>query len=154
MDPHVKLIMRDKAILLFKSLMQKIGYEEEWMIDGLVKGFPISGDLPHSCLFPDNCIPAQFSRDTLLSEASWRRPAMLRRIRSSGALDNDKKLVQKTWDERTEGSMLGPFTGDELSGLVGSSWVPARRFGILQSSADGVKLRPIDDYTANAQNST
>eukprot|EP00971_Amphidinium_carterae_P329664 6462259-Amphidinium_carterae.1 len=147
MAPHIQQIMAGNP-------MRKLGYEEEWMITGIVEGFPISGDLPESCLFPANHIPAQFSRDRLLAEASWRRRALLGKIRSSGDPEMDKMLVEKTWDEKSGGSMLGPFTDDELSRLVGGSWVPARRFGILQSSADGVKLRPIDDYTVNGQNST
>eukprot|EP00971_Amphidinium_carterae_P243068 4826732-Amphidinium_carterae.2 len=79
-----------------------------------------------------NSIPAQFSRDRLLSEASWRRPALLCKVRWTRGFD--------VWlSRRTLGAGHSRFVASAFSSPV---------------QAAGVKLSTIDDFTVNGQNCT
>lgn len=50
--------------------------------------------------------------------------------------------------------MSGPHTVEQVHDIFdGQPWIPVRRFGVLQSSGDKVKLRPIDDFAENKVNS-
>jgi len=53
-------------------------------------------------------------------------------------------------EARVKGWLDGPFTAPQITDQLGPTWVPMRRFGVLQ----GGKLRPIDDGSEFMQNAT
>ena len=49
--------------------------------------------------------------------------------------------------------MTGPHTVEQVHDIFnGQPWIPVRRFSVLQSSGDRMKLRPIDDFAENRVN--
>jgi len=55
----------------------------------------------------------------------------------------DDQLWDITMDEVKDGNLRGPWSAEELEHRVGSLWVAARRFSIIQND----KVRPIDDFS-------
>ena len=51
------------------------------------------------------------------------------------------------------GSLDGPHPPEVMDERFPDGWIPVRRFGVWQSSADKTKLRPIDDFAEAEVNS-
>ena len=67
---------------------------------------------------------------------------------ASAKLDDDSvELWEKTCKEADGRLLPGPFTVAEVDKLFPEGWTPVGRFGVRQSSANSIKLRPIDDYS-------
>eukprot|EP00973_Karenia_brevis_P045934 6360589-Karenia_brevis.AAC.1 len=62
----------------------------------------------------------------------------------------DGQVWEKTLDDVDAGCLVGPYTPQQVSKLVGSLWVGAFRFGINQAG----KVRPVDDFSQFLQNMT
>ena len=51
--------------------------------------------------------------------------------------------------------MTGPYSVEQVHDIFGGQpWLPVRRFGVLQSSGDRMKLRPTDDFAENRVNNS
>eukprot|EP00972_Heterocapsa_arctica_P090890 13409610-Heterocapsa_arctica.AAC.1 len=48
------------------------------------------------------------------------------------------------------GKALGPFTEQQVTEVVGATWAPCRRVGLVQSGG----VRPIDDFSEYGHNAT
>ena len=155
MPNHVRRVMKGKSILLLEELAQQVGVGEPWIFEGLKSGFMLSGSIPATSLFPLHESLATKSRLDLLSESCWRVPSIVQKTRSCGDVELDRRLVDKTLEEKLAGYLDGPYNKKQLDSRFGvHGWVAAKRFLVLQSSPDGEKLRPIDDFTINGQNAT
>ena len=77
------------------------------------------------------------------------------RLRVSPFGDESQALWDATLEEAADNHwMTGPFSVEQIhEQFDGQPWIPVRRFGVLQSSGDRVKLRPIDDFAENKVNS-
>ena len=76
--------------------------------------------------------------------------ALLASVRSSGDVEIDREVFNKTQDEVACGWLDGPIDVGDLE----PNAVVSRRFGIRQSSGEVVKIRLIDDFTASNVNQT
>ena len=155
---HARTILHGKRLLLLKEVLDDVGLKGAELVAGIQNGFDITGDTFSVDMFEDigdRYKPATLSREQLLQEACWRKDRVKVLTRSSGDVGFDELLYDSTLQESQSGSLLGPYTEVELDELFGcGQWVPARRFGIMQSSGGMQKLRPIDDFSFNYQNST
>ena len=150
LDAHAKPILQGKLLLLLKEVLNAVGVRGSDLVAGIQTGFDITGDTFAVDMFEDigdRFKPATHSRDQLLREASWRKDRVKVLTRSSGDVGFDELLYNSTPDESKTGSLVGPCAEDELDVLFGcDQWVPACRFGIMQSSGGTQKLSPMDDF--------
>ena len=141
-------MVKNKRILLFKEMLQHIGYDDLAVADLLITGIKLVGTLPKLGIWKPDERQAKITVKAALHGAAEAK----RTIGQSNCTrwtDSDRKLVDCTFQEVSDGHLLGPFTESELDHRFGSrAWLPARRFPIDQ----GGKLRPIDDFIENGHN--
>lgn len=116
----------------------------------MVAGTTLTGVSPHVECFDQSFKPAKVTEDELSSCAAGSRSAILWSTRSSGDDLTDQEVYQKTLAELGSGWLDGLFPLNSLPEHA----VLNRRFGIKQSSGDGVKVRLIDDFSASGVNSS
>ena len=86
----------------------------------------------------------------LARSAPAARAALLATIGPSGDANIDEVVYAKTLEELECGWLDGPYVPEELP----DDAVVSRRFGINQSSGDGMKVRLIDDFSGSGVNDT
>ena len=52
LEPHLRLVLLGKQLLLVKEMLEACDYPNRTMVDGITKGFPMSGWLPKSHVSP------------------------------------------------------------------------------------------------------
>ena len=132
---HIKQNLEKKRLLLFKKLRLKVGINGEKLVDNVAKGFDVVGTSFHADLFPTHEVKAVKTEQEFLGESHWRVQQALALTRGTGDQELDEELYHKTQKEKMDGSMQGPFDKKQLDEYFGfGRWVPARRFGLWQSS--------------------
>ena len=147
---HAQLILAPKRILLWKSLLEEFGYPDPEVVDEVVNGTELTGQVPFVPCFDLNFRPASSSVDNLKRNAGASNQAIFHSVRSSGDDFIDSEVYRETIAELESGWLVGPFAFDDLP----EGAVLSRRFGIKQSSGEKVKVRLIDDLSASGINST
>eukprot|EP00971_Amphidinium_carterae_P263122 5220373-Amphidinium_carterae.1 len=144
--------MKGKRIRLFIHLLRGCGVNDAAFERGLVEGFDLVGDISDSEMFERRRLVAELTREDLLNNASEKTEHFQRMFRA-GSHDMDAELYEASLKEVARGWLVGPLSKDEVDALYGTGcWLPARRFGVRQSSAGKVKLRPVDDFSALGHN--
>ena len=132
---HCSVALEGKRLLLFKEMLQEIGYPDDELIQHMSQGFSLSGWMPKSNVFlPGSRRPA-FDKKTMMKLAKGLNRATL----SSLEHRQDSELEQGAWDETLKEISNGWLWEDSNCDL--SMHVVAKRFGIQQ----GPKIRVIDD---------
>ena len=52
LEPHLKQVLQGKRLLLFQEMLDSLGYPDQDLVRDIVAGFPLSGWLPKSHVFP------------------------------------------------------------------------------------------------------
>ena len=52
LEPHLRQVLQGKRLLIFKEMLNHFGYPDKKLVDDIVAGFPLSGWLPKSHVFP------------------------------------------------------------------------------------------------------
>ena len=142
MEPSVRSIMNDKRILLLQKIAGSLDWPDMEIFDSLINGFSIVGDQKPCGIFDLAPRPAGITIGELEGRFMLRRLMMTLRHYGKPPL---RRLV-------TSLGCAGPCRL-KIHDLYPSDWLPARRFGVWQSSGDKMKLRAIDDYSENRVNS-
>ncbi|CAE7388906.1 unnamed protein product, partial [Symbiodinium sp. CCMP2456] len=151
MAPEVRRVMENKRILLFKEVLQDAGIKDENLVNDLVGGFRITGELQPSGLFQRRLKPAALSHDDLKTTAKWAKHTVASSCRAAA---KDPEVATAVWDEALEqvnkGWLRGPYSWSEIDAKYKGTWIGSKRFGILQ----GDKIRAIDDLSEFLVNSS
>ena len=143
MNPLVERIMKTKAIYLFKEMLKDIGYSDMSVVDLLFQGVKIVGMAkPSGVWTPDDTKAPSCSIDHLWEAAVDAQQSVLSSS-GSGEKDMDEEVWRLTQDEVQQNLIVGPLNEHERTQWLGKKWVPARRFGIVQSG----KTRPVDNFS-------
>jgi len=143
LHPDVEQVVSNKRILLFKEMLRDIGYDDMAVVDLLVQGIKVVGELDRVGIWRPAPKGPKVSMPMLLAGARQAQSKILRDACRGGKAQVDKDLWECTLDEVESGCLRGPLSPEELSKRLGNLWIPARRFGIVQNG----KLRPIDDFS-------
>jgi hypothetical protein len=142
LHPDVERVVGGKNILLFKRMLLDVGYDDVSVVDLLVVGVKLIGeleDLPFWELEP--------AKSALLSMEALLSGAKAAQVKSAAVDQSWSKEEQEIWQgtlEEVETNLLaGPWSTEELKSKLGPLWIAARRFPIVQ----GEKVRPIDDFS-------
>lgn len=147
---HVRHILKPKRLLLWKAMMDHYNYFDPNVFQEVTEGIELVGTAPFVKEFNPSFKPAKMTVDDLVRSAASVRKSVLHSTRSSGDSDLDEQIYKKTLEEVAEGWLSGPLQESCLP----PNAVVSRRFGIVQSSASGRKVRLIDDFSASGVNST
>ena len=146
MDVWVARAIRGKRILLYKEMLAECLFPDPEVVDELVCGADLIGDVPRTKMLPAKFKPAVCSEATLKLQASHVRSLSASEVGSSGDDFIDSEVWRKTLEEVECGWLVGPLTEDE----VPLTAPVTKRFGLQQKKG---KVRLIDDFSASGVNS-
>ena len=152
LDADVARVLKGKRILLLQEIAESFNWPDVHVFTELKEGFEIVGDAPHSGVFSHEFRPRVISAERLKESFKFLKPALLGKVKSHELGENASELWEKTCAEADAGLLEGPLEEEEVNRRFGESWVPVRRFGVIQSSMGVRKLRPIDDFSENKIN--
>ena len=148
---ETELVVSDKNILVFKRILQSIGYRDLEAAEMLVAGAPVIGELGDSLEFPRRRTEPRTSLRDFLAGAKAAQASARAGTIASRDQELDEAVYTETRREVEATKLLkGPISERELEAKHGSLWVPARRFGLRQPT----KIRPIDDFSEMGHNFT
>ena len=114
---HIEQVVKNKKILLFKEMIRDIGYDDSSVADLLVNGVQVVGCLEVLSIWPQ----ADNSPKCSVSEIERFSSAAQRKLRDHTARGG---VVQEVWDQTMEevnaGLLGGPYSDDQLAGLLGA----------------------------------
>ena len=145
----VQQVVKDKRILLFKEMLRSIHYDDLGVVDLLVTGIKVVGNLPRLGIWQPEDRRAKIMVGAALHGAEEAKRA-IQQCGTAKWSEVDSRLVECTLQELEDGHLCGPFSESQMNERLGSKvWLPARRFPIEQSD----KLRPIEDFSEFGHNS-
>ena len=146
LPPHLKRILRSKRILLLAEILQTEGYQDLGVIQEIMEGTKLVGQVPCTGVF-DKCFKAaSLSVEELVGNSRDVNKKIFHGARSSGDAEVDNTVYEKTLEERDEGWLRGPISFESLP----DGSVLSRRFGLKQPN----KIRLIDDLSGSFINMT
>ena len=146
MDPVVSHAVERKKLALFAEMLEFYKYPDKGVVDELVNGASLVGEVAVTDMLPVKFSPALLTEDSLRKQSALRRPQVERDCKSSGDADVDLEVWQQTLDECEKGWLAGPFSASE----VPLDAPVSKRFGLKQRH----KVRLIDDFTEASVNQT
>jgi hypothetical protein len=147
MDPNVASAVRNKRILVFKEMLIDTGFPDLGVVDELINGASLTGEVPSTGMLPGKFTPA-VATDAEIREAAARiRPKLDSDNLGSGDPTIDAEVWRKTLEEVDKGWLQGPLPRSSVPGDQPIS----RRFGLLQKQG---KVRLIDDFSESGVSST
>lgn len=146
MDPVVAQTMKHKRLCLFREMLQEYSYPDIQVVDELIEGASLVGNVAATGMLPRKFQPALITEDELRNRSWLVRDTIMEQHGSSGDPQLDEQVWAKTLDEVAQGWLVGPLHDDDVDRTAPIS----RRFGLQQKQN---KVRLIDDYTESGVNS-
>ena len=141
---HRRKILKGKRLLLMKEMLTELGYRDVTLVDDLISGFCLVGQTPEAAALPSTFQPALLSEDDLLHDCRAANLAILDSTRSSGDLELDSELWNKSREEVAKGWLAKV---DDLQVALDNGRI-SKRFPLRQ----GGKVRCIDNYSESQVN--
>ena len=139
-------------VALWRELLQEAKCSDVDLVDQIMAGTPIVGDIASSHRWAADRKPhaEHFSVDSLHSRAWEFRSKVLSAIRRAPVTEHSPKVWEATLEDVEEGAAIGPFFEEpEVSEFVGDDhWIPTQRFEVVQKN----KVRGVDSATSNGIN--
>ena len=144
MPESLQKVLAGKRLLLWKSLLEKYGYDDMNVVPFMMKGVELVGVHNAPSCYPPLLKPASLTLEDLQSSSIWRRRAAVGRVPKVDP-SHIEYLESTAVEELQLGFMEGPFHSElEVTNHLGrSDWCVVRRFVLVQGAE--MKLRPIDD---------
>ena len=141
--PHLQSLLHNKRLALWQEMLEFYEYPDTESVRDITRGFPVTGWLSDSQVFPKDYKPPTMSVQTLHSLSK----GLNERVKSKlGGSDNDS-LGEATWEE-TEKELREGWMELDLEGGKDAAW--AMRFGLQQRD----KIRVIDGFSIAGVNHT
>ena len=154
LDPEVGRVLAPKRLLLLRKIADSLDWPDTQLFDEIDEGFKLIGIQDPSNIFGLEPRPPQSSEGELWANAKFIRPALIGKVKNSNIDAESQPLWDATMEEADNNHwMSGPYSVEQVHDIFGGQpWLPVRRFGVLQSSGDRMKLRPIDDFAESKVN--
>ena len=139
-------------VALWRQLLQQASCSDVGLVDQIMSGMPIVGDIASSHRWAADRKPHadHLSVDSLRSRAWEFRSKVLKAIKRAPLTEHSPKVWEATLEDVAEGAAVGPFFEEsEVSEFVGDDhWIPTQRFEVVQQN----KVRGVDSATSNGIN--
>ena len=142
-SPRISEVLRDKRLYLLKQLLDEAGHEDIGLVEGITRGFDLTGALPRSGV-NQKFRPASMTCEDLRKVSNLSRSVLLEAVLSSGDKEIVLILFAATLKEVEKGFIQGPIDKEDLP----AGTTLTKRFPVKQKT----KVRPIDDYKASLVN--
>ncbi|OLP80428.1 hypothetical protein AK812_SmicGene39165 [Symbiodinium microadriaticum] len=146
MAPHRRKILDSKRILLFKEMLEEIKYDDIEVVQEIIEGATLTGDIQVTGVLDAKFKPARIDVSELMEISEQVKQQIRDRTVSCGNSETDALLWSKTLEEVDKGHLEGPLEFES----VPEDCLISSRFPIMQ----GDKLRPIDNYSSSLINDT
>ena len=113
-DPHMRHVLSKKHLQLLDEIIAAEGYEDVNLARDIQSGLDLVGKSPVSNVLPGKVTPATLHPDDLIAAASRSNEAVQTSLGSSGDVDRDLQLWDKTLQEVEKGWLIGPYDWDSL----------------------------------------
>ena len=140
---HLKPLLEGKRLAVWQAMLEHYEYPDKALIQDVVKGFPLTGWLPDSQVFPKDFRPPSMDVSTLRSVSKGINERVKAKVLASAA----SELTEATWAETEKELQEGWMEIDKGDGKD-AAW--ALRFGLQQRE----KVRVIDDFSIAGVNHT
>ena len=139
-------------VALWRQLLQQASCSDVDLVDQIIAGMPIVGDIASSHRWaPDRKPHADYLSVESLRSRAWEfRSKVLKAIKRAPLTEHSPKVWEATLEDVAEGAAVGPFFEEsEVSEFVGDDrWIPTQRFEVVQKN----KVRGVDSATSNGIN--
>ena len=140
---HLRSLLKGKRLALWQDMLTFYEYPDKELVNDIIKGFPVTGWLPDSQVFPKDFKPPSIDVSTLKTLSK----GFNENVRSKVLASASSELTMATWEE-TERELREGWMELDDSGGKDAAW--AMRFGLQQKD----KVRVIDDFSIAAVNHT
>ena len=140
---HLHRILKGKRLALWQAMIDHYDYPDKQLVTDIVNGFPITGWLADSQVFPKDFRPPSLDCQALMGLSR----GMNEHVKSRVLAASDGELCTATWEETNKELSETWMEVDSAEGC-GAAW--AMRFGLQQKD----KVRVIDDFTLAGINQT
>ena len=140
---HLTNILQGKRLALWQAMIDYYEYPDKELVRDIINGFPVTGWMPDSQVFPKDFKPPSMNLGTLQSLSK----GFNERVRAKVVASAGSELTDATWEETEKELREGWMEIDSGDG-AGASW--AMRFGLQQRE----KVRVIDDFSLCGINHT
>ena len=142
MQVYLKELMAKKRLTLFGEMLAACDYPDRNLIEDLKNGFPLTGWLESSNVFPKNIKRPQYSLQTLVSVSKGLNKLILKQL----SMADDDDISRQVWKLTKEEIDAGFVWLDESQDA--EDHCLAKRFGLQQKN----KVRLIDDLSIGGIN--
>ena len=144
MNPHLSKLLATKRLLLFEEILKELDFPDKNLARDISEGFPISGWMRKSGIFPPSMKRPQYDLETIRLMSKGLNASIISHLQSCDARD---EIVCKTWELTKDEIDAGYVWIDH--GAKSTDFILAKRFGLPQKN----KIRMIDDCTIGGLNS-
>ena len=134
---HLRSLLRGKRLLLLKEILNELQYADTSLVDDILNGFPLTGWLRKSNVFPHRVRRPEYDLDTLKLLAR----GLNHSVKSQVSAMEVNEVTRSAWETTKEEIDKGWLWVDDDQSMDGK--VVAKRFGLVQKS----KTRVIDDFS-------
>ena len=145
MPAHVRELVGNKRLLLWKEILSDYGYPDVALLDEMAEGFKLSGWMEKSHVFKARTKRPSMALSTLKKLSKSLNASTLKGMETR----QEPQLEKETWEETVEEARKGWIWFDDDSPPSTCLFI-GRRFGIHQSN----KTRVIDDCSCCGLNWT
>eukprot|EP00435_Cladocopium_sp_Y103_P009876 s4862_g2.t1 len=146
LQPYAARILEPKRLTVWKEILEDIGYPDMAVVEELVQGTELVGQVPICGIFEKTFKAAEMTTQQLLDLGINAKRKQFYSCSSSGDPEVDEQVYSKTLEEVEMGWAAGPFSLEE----VPEQAVLSKRFGLKQPG----KVRLIDDLSGSLINQT
>ena len=144
LDTQVAAVTKPKQSLILQQLLDRHHYPDRRIGQELREGFPLTGWLQPSGIWPTAVLPPTLTIDQVLTNAKAITDQSLRKVRAAPTDDIKEAIWRETQDEVANGWLrMHPVHPASHPQPVVST-----RFGVIQKN----KIRPIDNFRASHVN--
>ena len=133
---HLRSLLRGKRLLLLKEILSELQYPDTSLVDDILNGFPLTGWLRKSNVFPHRVRHPEYDLDTLKLLAR----GLNHSVKSQVSAMEVNEVTRSAWEATKEEIDKGWLWVDDDQSMDGK--VVAKRFGLVQKN----KTRVIDDF--------
>ena len=144
LEPHLRGVLSGKRLLIFQEILDELGYPDRHLVKDICAGFPLTGWLPKSGIFPATVKRPTHNLETAKKLAKGINHSICKQVVATGDTDLDTEVWRQTEEEISKGWAWIDSECEVSQKLL------AKRFGLQQSE----KVRLIDDCTIGGFNGT
>ena len=140
---HLRGLLKGKRLALWQEMVDFFDYPDKRLVSDILHGFPITGWMPDSNVFPKEVKEPSLDVDTLQSLSKGMNAHVKAKVLAAGS----NEMAAITWAETSKELEEGWMEVDKGPG-DNAAW--AMRFGLQQKE----KVRVIDDFSIAGVNQT